>query len=260
MKRKINFIYLLTTLLLFSLPAISQPVLQDDKEAVFAKGVEFYTAADYESALNEWLSIYQMGYNSVELCYNIGNAYFKLNNTPGSILFYERAALRDPANEDVNYNLQIAKTLVVDRFEEIPELFFIRWYNLFVLILKSNTWAIISIVSFVICLAFLSLYFFTSNYKAKVAGFWIAVVMFLISVVSLSCSIRSKDLVYNSESAIIFSPQVRGKSSPDNSGTDLFILHEGTKVDITDKVGEWLEIRLSDGNKGWVPVSSLEVI
>ena len=67
-------------------------------------------------------------------------------------------------------------------------------------------------------------------------------------------------LVYDSHKAIISSPLVNGKSSPDNSGTDLFVLHEGTKVSIEDEVGEWLEIRLSDGNIGWVQVNSLNII
>ena len=67
-------------------------------------------------------------------------------------------------------------------------------------------------------------------------------------------------MVHDSHKAIIYNPVVSGKSSPDNSGTDLFVLHEGTKVSIEDEVGEWLKIRLSDGNVGWVPINSLNII
>lgn len=233
---------------------------EETKETLFSKGIEAYSAGDYEKAVEEWTAIYKTGNSSAELCYNIGNAYFKLNNIPGSILFFERAALLDPSDEDINYNLQIARTLVVDRFEEIPELFFVGWAKLLALSLRSNSWAIISIVTFVLCLLLVALYFFTPNYKLKVSAFWIAVFLLLVSLLSLSCSVKSKNMVYHSESAIIYTPQVKGKSSPDDSGTDLFVLHEGTKVGVTDKVGDWLEIRLSDGNKGWVPASSLEII
>ena len=240
---------------------IALPLYGSDlNKAQFEKGVEAYSAGDYQSALDLWLSIYKTGYSSFELDYNIGNAYFKLNDVPGAILFYERAALLNPTNDDVNYNLQIAQMRTVDKFEEIPQLFIKRWLDVFALFLSSNTWAVLSMLSFIICLVCVVLFFFSSKYKLKKAGFWIALALLLFSIIALSNSIRNKNLIHHSNSAIIFSSQVNGKSSPDASGTDLFLLHEGTKVYIIDKVGEWYEIRLSDGNKGWVQSNHLEII
>ena len=138
---------------------------QDDRSAKFSKGVEFYTASDYDRALREWLEIYDTGYRSAELAFNIGNAYFKLNNVPGAILFYERARLLKPGDNNINYNLQIAKTLVVDKFEEIPELFFARWFDFLSLMFHTNTWAVLSIVTFLLFLVLLSAYIYSSRYK-----------------------------------------------------------------------------------------------
>lgn len=233
---------------------------QEDTGDKFRQGNENFSSGNFDKALEKWLDLYNTGFRSAELEYNIGNAYFKLNNIPGAILFYERASLLKPADEDINYNLQIARTLSVDRFDEIPELFFVRWYNFMALLLSSNLWARISISSFILFLLLLSLYFYTSKYKLKVLGFWLALLLLIVSSTSLMFSARNKNLVYNSRKAIIFNPLVNGKSSPDNSGTDLFLLHEGTKVTVEDKVGEWYEVRLSDGNKGWIPASSLEII
>ena len=233
---------------------------QETRDEKFKAGVEYFSSGNFDQALDLWIDIYKTGYRSAELEYNIGNAYFKINNIPGAILFYERAHLHKPGDEDINYNLQIARTLVVDRFEEIPELFFISWYNLLSLSLTTNTWAWISISAFVLCLLFLSVYFYTTKYKLKVLGFWLALLLLITSLLSLALTFRNKTLVYDSQKAVIFSPVVNGKSSPDDSGTDLFVLHEGTKVTVEDEVGEWLEIRLSDGNKGWVPANSLEII
>jgi tetratricopeptide (TPR) repeat protein len=238
-------------------PNIGSPETTEEK---FRAGEESFSSGDYEKALESWVDIYRTGYRSAEIEYNIGNAYFKLNNIPGAILFFERAYLLKPGDEDINYNLQIARTLVVDRFEEIPELFFVRWYNLLALSLSTNTWAKISITTFILCLLFLSLYFYTSKYRLKVIGFWLAILFFIVSITSLALSLRNKSMVYDSQSAIIFNPIINGKSSPDSSGTDLFVLHEGTKVTVEDEVGEWYEIKLSDGNKGWIPVNSLEII
>jgi len=233
---------------------------QEDQQQNFRKGVELYTSAKYEEALNQWLDIYNAGYYSASLDYNIGNAYFKLNNIPGAILFYERALLIKPAGENIHYNLEIARTLVVDKFNEIPQLFFIKWFDFLSLMLSTNGWATLSIISFIISLFLLSLYIYSGRYRLKVISFWIAILMFIVSGSSLAFSLRNKALVYDSKEAVIFSPSVTGKSSPDSSGNDLFVLHDGTKVRIEDEVGEWYEIKLSDGNKGWVPINSLEII
>jgi hypothetical protein len=175
-------------------------------------------------------------------------------------LFYERALLLKPGDEDIQYNLQIARTLVVDKFVEIPELFFVKWYNYLSLSLSTNSWAKISIICFILFLSSLSLYIYSSRYNRKVSGFWLAIILIVTSLSSLAFSVRNKNLIYYNSKAIIFSPLVNGKSSPDNSGKDLFVLHEGTKVTIEDEVAGWYEIRLSDGNKGWIPGNSFSKI
>jgi tetratricopeptide (TPR) repeat protein len=233
---------------------------QDTVKDKFDQGLTSFSSGNYQEALNYWLDLYNTGYRSANLNYNIGNAYFKMNDIPSAILFFERAWLLKPSDENINYNLQIARTLIVDRFQEIPELFFVRWYNYISLLVAANTWSVFSLVCFILSLLLLSLYIYTSRYRFKVLGFWLAMFFFFLSVSSLSFALRNKNLVYDSHRAIIISPLVSGKSSPDNSGTDLFVLHDGTKVTIEDEVGEWYEIRLSDGNKGWVPVNSLSII
>jgi len=233
---------------------------QESRNDKFNQGVSSYSSANYQEALDKWMDLYNSGYRSAALNFNIANAYFKLQNIPSAILFYERAYLLDPADEDINYNLQIARAMIVDRFQEIPELFFVRWYNVISLLISSNTWALLSLFTFIVCLISVSFYIYSTRYIYKVLGFWFALLMLFISSFSFALSHRNKDLVSDSRKGIIFSPVVSGKSSPDNSGTDLFVLHEGTKVTVEDKVGEWYEIRLSDGNKGWVPSNSLDII
>jgi tetratricopeptide (TPR) repeat protein len=246
-------------ILFFAFPII-QLIAQESQEEKFNKAASLYSSGKYREALDEWMSVYSTGVRSSNLDYNIGNASFKVNNIPDAILFYERALLLKPADEDIQYNLQIVRTLVVDKFVEIPELFFIRWYNFLSLTISTNSWAKISIISFIMFLCSLSLYIYSSGYNKKVIGFWLAIFLFLLSISSVSFSIRNRNLIYNNTNAIIFNPLLNGKSSPDNSGKDLFVLHEGTKVTIEDEVGGWYEIRLSDGNKGWVPANSLKII
>ncbi len=256
MSNKLKYLFCIL-LIVFS---VHNGYSQDANALKFDDGVTDFTAGNYKEALQLWNDLYNTGYRSANLEYNIGNAYFKLNQIPEAILFYERAYLLNPSDEDINYNLQIARSRTVDRFQEIPELFFIKWYNFISLDLSSNNWAKISMASFILCLILLSLYIYSSVYRLKVIGFWLALFLFIISLASLSFSLRNKRLVYDSHKAIITVPLVSGKSAPDNSGTDLFVLHEGTKVTIEDEVGDWYDIRLSDGNKGWVHLNSLSII
>src|SRR5664280_45894 len=256
MKSRIITISFLLVLQLFYNEAFSQ----NSKNDKFRQGVDFFSAGNFDKALEQWIDIYNTGYRSANLEYNIGNAYFKLNNVPYAILFYERASLLKPADEDINYNIQVAKTLIVDRFQEIPELFFIKWYNFVSLFLSTNSWAKISLTSFILFLLLLSLYIYSPRHRYKVIGFWLAFFFIILSLSSLAFSKRNKSLVYDSHKAIISIPVISGKSSPDKSGNDLFVLHEGTKVTIEDEVGEWTEIRLSDGNKGWVPLNTVIII
>lgn len=242
---------------MFFVPAAKCQNIPKEK---FIKAVSDYSAGNFQDALKSWIDIYNTGYRSANLDYNIGNAYFKINDIPNAILFYERAYLLSPSDENINYNLEVARTLTVDRFQAIPELFFVKWYNFVSLFLSANLWASVSLAAFVLCLIFLSVYIYSSKYMLKVAGFWLALSFLVISVCSIACSRHNKTLVYDSHKAIITTPLVSGKSSPDSSGTDLFVLHEGTKVTIGDEVGDWYEIMLSDGNKGWVHENSFNII
>lgn len=226
----------------------------------FKKGVEAYTAGNYTEALDLWLSVYKTGKSSPELLYNIGNAYFKLQNIPGAILFFERGLLIAPGDEDIRYNLLVAKSLTVDRFDEIPPFFLAEWFSHLSLLIHSDKWSVISLFTFIIALLMLALWLFSSKYKIKILSFWISLFLLFISASTLAFSIHNKKLTADSNRAVIFSPQVSGKSSPDESGTDLFVLHEGTIVEAGSKVGEWSEVRLTDGNKGWIPASAFEII
>jgi tetratricopeptide (TPR) repeat protein len=256
MKLSTKYLATFFLILLFAAPVFPQ----GNSKEKFMKGVDSFSASNYKDALNTWLDIYNTGYRSAGLYYNIGNAYFKLNDIPNAILFYERAYLLKPSDENIKYNLEIARAQTVDRFQTIPRLFYSRWYDFVSLILSSNTWAVISLTLFIISLIMISLYIYSSRYDLKVAAFWMGVSFLIISGASLAFSFHNKSLVFDSRGAIIASPVVSGKSSPDVSGTDLFVLHEGTKVTIGDKVGDWYEIMLSDGNKGWVPENSLNKI
>ncbi|MEE4196130.1 MAG: tetratricopeptide repeat protein [Bacteroidales bacterium] len=252
--RRISAIFILFLLNLVSVHAENQQIQWLDSAN------QAYTKGNYMQAINHYEMILQNGYESAALYYNLGNAYYKQNIIDKAILNYERALLLKPNHEDIRYNLQIANQLTIDRIEKLPEFFLSAWIKTIRNWFSSDKWALISLGSFVFTLVFISLYLYTRKYGLKKFSFWLGLVCFMISIFSLIFSYQQKQRIVLKDTAIVMSPSVTVKSSPDQSGTDLFILHEGTKVWLHDQVGEWKEIRLSDGSKGWIKVESIEEI
>ena len=126
--------------------------------------------------------------------------------------------------------------------------------------LSSNSWAILGIISFLLFIVGIYLYFFTRNVLLRKIGFFAGLLLLLVSIFSNSFASEQKDKITERNEAIVFAPTITIKSSPAESGTDLFVLHEGTKVKLLDKVGDWSEILLADGNRGWIPTNQIEII
>jgi tetratricopeptide (TPR) repeat protein len=221
------------------------------------KGNLNYMSGDYEMAIQEYQAVIDSGYESAELYYNLGNSYYKSNKFTMALVNYERASLLDPEDPEIQHNLEMARQLAVDKIEKLPEFLPKTWYRQFIGLLKSDQWAFISMLAFPLSLLLFLAYFFVRRIGIRKTAFWLAVLIMLVSVSAFIFSFNQKELVYDNSYAIIITPSVTIKSSPDESGTELFQLHEGTKVEIIDQLGEWKEIKLSDGNVGWLKISDL---
>lgn len=224
------------------------------------KANEHYTKEEYKQAIEVYNQILMTNMESPEVYFNLGNAYYKTNQFTLAILNYERAKLLDPNDEDIDFNLLVANQKVVDSIQELPGIFVVRWWNALVNSQSTDTWAIISIISFVICLVMVGFYFFARTSDAKRVSFWTGCTLLVLTLFTWSFAARQKSRMVNHSYAIVIQPTVTAKSSPSEKGTNLFVIHEGLKVKITDKIGDWVEIRLADGNKGWLLAESVERI
>ena len=220
-------------------------------------GNQYYTEEKYEDAIRVYEWILNEGFEAPELYYNLGNAYFKSHKMTFALLNYERAKLLDPVNEDIDYNLELAKSFAIDKIDEVPPFFLTQWHNAMVNMFSGDAWAVISMASFVFLLLVFSIYLYTRKYGIKKLSFWISVLLLYISISSFVFALNDRQRVLHPGTALILSSSVTVESSPDESGTDLFLIHEGTKVAIKEKLGDWTRIRLSDGKTGWVPSNSI---
>ncbi|MBI4648648.1 MAG: tetratricopeptide repeat protein [Bacteroidia bacterium] len=220
----------------------------------------YYSKVNYEKAIEIYNKIVSLDFESSAIYYNLGNAYFKSNKIPQAILNYERAKLLNPKDEDILFNLELANKYVVDKINVLPEIFFITWYRNFINMFPSDKWATASLIAFIAFLLLLSLYFYSGKIILKKLGFWFGVLFLAFSLIALFFAYKQKQFSETRNTAIVFSDSVTVKSSPDESGTDLFVIHAGLKVKVEDKVGDWVEIKLTDGNTGWVKEIDVEII
>jgi len=217
------------------------------------KGNELYANDEFKQAIDVYNQLLMTNLESPEVYFNLGNAYYKTGQYTQSILNYERAKLLSPDDEDIDFNLQVANQHVVDSIQELPGVFIVRWWDSLVNSQTTDSWAIISLISFILFLTLAGLYFFSRT-------FWSACFLITISIFSWSFAARQKGRMVNHSFAIVMQPTVTVKSSPSEKGTNLFVVHEGLKIKITDQLGDWLEIKLADGNKGWLLTESIERI
>jgi tetratricopeptide (TPR) repeat protein len=249
------------TLLILSIVIYSLSVFADNDELqqLIADANEKYSTGDYAASIELYSRVIEEGYESPELYYNLGNSYFKNNKIANAILYFEKAKLLAPKDEKIDHNLRFAQQFVVDEIEEVPQFFLLSFFKKFAKIFKTDTWAIISLGFFVMTLVSVLVMFFNRMLNRKRLALLISILFFVSSIFSFGMATKMNDFTTGDNSGIIMSV-VTIKSSPDDASTDLFLLHEGIKIDITDNIDGWYEIRLADGRVGWIKSEYLGLI
>jgi tetratricopeptide (TPR) repeat protein len=238
--------------LLYPLLLAAQSVIEQANAA--------YAAQDFRQAAQSYETVLDENGPSATIYYNLGNAYYRLNQLAPALLNYERALLLEPGNRDIRFNLEIARLKTVDKIEPVGEFFLAQGFNALKNRYGTNTWSTLALIGFLLLIACLFLFFFSRRIALKKTGFY-AGLLFLVFCLSANIfAYNQKKTLTHHTTAIIFSPTTTIKSAPDNSGTDLFILHEGTKVQVTNQLGEWNEIETADGNVGWIQSGEIEII
>ena len=222
---------------------------------------EAYAEGRWADAVKDYEMISEMGLESASLYCNTGNAFFKDGNVPMAILYYERALKIDPSYADARYNLELMNAAIQDRIDPVPEFILKVWMRDACYIMDSDAWAVCFLVFFALTLAMALVFLLAPSAGGRRAGFFSGIIMLILAVFSVSFAIWQKNDYVNADEAVVMRPVASVKSSPaTESSTDLFILHEGTKVKIVDEVGRWNNIELADGRQGWLPSEDIERI
>ncbi|PID92950.1 MAG: hypothetical protein CSA95_09140 [Bacteroidetes bacterium] len=227
---------------------------------LFREGVTAYTEQNYPLAMRKFEKVLQEGKESGELYYNMGNCAYKQGLYPLSIYYYEKAKLFLSSDPDLEANLALANTHIIDEIEEIPLLFYEKWWRAIVVATTPDRWGVITLVLFAFLLALVLFFRFSSASMTRKITFYLTLVFLLLFAVSLWVSVQSHRQLTAHTTAIIFQPSVTAKSSPFEDSIDIFVVHEGTKVTIDNTQDEWVRVRLANGSVGWVDRASLKVL
>ena len=219
-----------------------------------------YAREEYEEAQQK----YQLVADSIQdasVYYNLGCCYYRMDDMARAVLWFERAYLMNPGDRDIRFNLDMARSKTIDRITPRHEMFFVSWYRWLTNIMSLQQWAVTCIILFLLALVSLSVFFFSRSYSMRKLGFYLTFVFLLLTVLGNVCAFQQRSYLRNRNAAIIISSAVTVKSTPSDSGNDLFVLHEGTKVSISDnEMKEWCEVKVADGKIGWIQKKDLEII
>ena len=239
--------------ILFSISLLGQ---QD----LITQGDSAYNREMYTEAISNYEAVLDQGFESAQLYYNLGNAYFNINMLPAAILNYERAKVLAPADADIDFNLNIANSMIPDKIEPVPEIFYIRWWKSLRNSFNLYTWTIASISIFVLFILCAGIFFLSRNILMRKFAFWSGIFFILFSIAGFSMTYTRYDIQSKHLEAIVFDPTITVKSSPNQLGKDLFVIHEGTKVFILEEINEWCNIKIANGSAGWLPAVSIKRI
>lgn len=237
----------------FVAPLQASAITKANADAEFSKGNYQQAVADYEELLKKG--------ESAQLYFNLGNSYYRLGNITQSVIAYERAQRLSPSDRDITYNLEFVRSKTIDKIVPVDEMFFVSWYWSLVNSCGVDGWARMAVVSFVLALAMALLFLLGRSEWMRRTGFYSALLLAFVFVMSNVFAWHQKQAFEHRDKAVVVDPTINVKSTPSDTGTDAFVIHEGTSVTITDRtMKDWFSVTLANGKEGWLKRSQVEVI
>ncbi len=245
-------------------PEQAAPSVEPDTElpvnTLWDRANTAYINGDHHTAAMLYEQIVARGMGSAKLYYNLANAYFKEERFGKAILYYNRALRLAPGNDDIRYNLSVAEARTKDNIERIPEFFVINWLRAARHTMGCTAWTTLSLVALITALVLFLFYLLSQRLVLRKTGFYGTMAAMLLFICATWFAAGARREMLDQTQAIVMSASVAVKSSPDKSATDLFVLHEGTSVEITNRFDNWCEVMIADGKKGWLESKAVETI
>lgn len=244
--------------ILFLLLVLVSSLGWSQNNGLFDQGKEHYKNGKFQDAVTTWEKVLDNGKHSAALYFNLGNANYKLNKVAPSIYYYEKALQLAPADAAIKTNLKFAENARIDAIEPLPKTIFKRWYEQLAGALTYDGWARIAVTGAVLFVLLFLTYWFASAEGKKRLFFITSIVSVFVLLVGLVMAYQTYGDVLKDTPAIVFSESTEAKNEPNMGSENAFVVHEGTKVQITAQEDSWVRVLLANGKDGWIPASDLK--
>jgi tetratricopeptide (TPR) repeat protein len=247
--RTLSFLFL--ALILVSNSAAQTPdEMMDNANSLYQKN-------DFSGAQKIYNQLLTNGYQSAVLYYNLGNTHYRLGDLGYSIYYYEKALKLAPSDEDIIHNIKIVNSRTVDKINEVPKIFITRWWDGLVVSLSAGGWSFVLLFVFALFLFYLGLYILTKRNNMQRMAFYSGSGMLAILIIVFCIWLARLNIETSDNFGILLDKNATVKVSPDFQSNDAFMLHEGIKFSLEEKMNGWYKIKLADGKLGWLPQNSV---
>lgn len=229
-------------------------------QSEFEKGNSFYKKENYTEAIKAYENVLETKKQSAELYFNLGNCYYKGNKVAPAIYNFEKALLLHPNDKEISNNLKFAQKLQIDEIKAVPKVGFEKLIHDVTSLFQYDTWAWISVSFATLFLLFFVGYYFSVTTFSKRLFFIGMFVIFFLILISVLAALFEKKQFDEEKPAIVFTEISTVKSEPKSSGSDVIVLHEGTKVFVLETMDNWKKIQLTDGTEGWIEKSTIKEV
>ncbi len=247
-----KYIYIVIFFALNLVSVASNDLLQRAEKA--------YDSKKYTEAIDAYEKLVDQGYKSYQLYFNLGNAYYRNNELGKAIYYYELSRKIEPNDEDTRINLAIASAKTIDKIDA-KENFFISAMKTNVLSsFSTGTWAWFTIIALFGGAIGFFVFINSRILILKRVALAVAALLVLSFVLCYFLGYSAVKAKYENKFAVVLVREIRIMNEPTAMAKTKFTLHEGTKIRVIEKNGDWLLIKLDNGNEGWVKLAEVGVI
>ena len=247
------------TLILLLLATALNAAAQTPQQ-LMQRGNDAYAKGDFVAAAQAYNAVLDAGYESADLYYNLGNVYYRQEEYGLSILNYERALRLKPNFRDAKQNLDLADSKTEDQIAALPEIFLAQWAHSVVAWFSPTGWRICTLILLALLGTAVVIFLLSRDYAWRKGALIGGIVTLVFLLLCIACTISASVRYNRHNQAIVTAPMAVVKSSPEENSIDKLVLHEGTKVNIEETLGEWHKIQIADGNNGWLQTDEVTII
>ncbi len=224
------------------------------------KAERAYDSKKYKEAIENYESLIKDGFQSHELYYNLGNAYYRDNQIGKAIYNYELARKLEPNDEDVRINLSKASAKTIDKIDAKENFFISAVKSNILSSFSTKTWAWFSIYSIILFCVCIYLFVSANNRPLKRTAFLLALCFTFAFFITYFLGYSALNAKSNNKFAIILNREAKIYNEPTLTASSKFVLHEGTKIRLVENNGDWALIKLDNGNEGWIKKLEIGII